>query len=393
MHNIFEILKYDSNLTIDDYNQVTKEVFFKYFKDESTFIKNNELLRTELVNYIKYITKNEKSEKLFEKIFKIFKIFNDAILKDKSNVIKELTSNLLTISKTDSLYLAYYIRQPKDISSYSQRELAEYYFDVIGYTLESCYKPRIELFYKMYKFNQNGIFENLTSKTFGDILNLIDNFDELTKDTIFNIVFSQWRNIAEHKDFDITKDNIQVRYGQVNNRKNEIMSHSQLKEIAFYINHVYNVLRLAEVLTYLNYIDEIMASDETKNIKFDIRTESSLLHIIHNLQTVGFKFHSFDDKSNIFTLNLYMKLNNDIQESIIHASQLFTKIAIAIDNDDFQQDRFNKLKINILDKNDFIVANAITDLQSCIDFSFSKIDMNELIENIKFQIDIRESLE
>ena len=389
MHNIFETLKYDSNLTIDDYNQVTKEVFLKYFKDELTFIKNKELLRTELVNYIKYIAKNENFEKLFENILKVF---NDAILKDKNKVIQELASNLLTITKTDSLYLAYYIRQPKDISSYSQRELAEYYFDVIGYTLESCYKPRIELFYKIYKFNQNGIFENLISKTFGDILNSINNFEELTKDAIFNIVFSQWRNIADHKDFDITKDNIQVRYGKGNNRKSEILSHTQLKEIAFSINQVYSILRLVEVVIYLNYTDEIMASDKTKNIKFDIRTESSLLHIIHNLQTVGFKFHSFNDESNIFILNLYLKSNNDIQESIIHASQLFTKIAIAIDNDDFQKDRFNKLKINILDKNDFVVANAITDLQSCIDFYFSKIDIRQLIKNIKFQIDIKEQL-
>lgn len=389
MHNIFETLKYDSNLTIDDYNQVTKEVFLKYFKDELTFIKNKELLRTELVNYIKYIAKNENFEKLFENILKVF---NDAILKDKNKVIQELASNLLTITKTDSLYLAYYIRQPKDISSYSQRELAEYYFDVIGYTLESCYKPRIELFYKIYKFNQNGIFENLISKTFGDILNSINNFEELTKDAIFNIVFSQWRNIADHKDFDITKDNIQVRYGKGNNRKSEILSHTQLKEIAFSINQVYSILRLVEVVIYLNYTDEIMASDKTKNIKFDIRTESSLLHIIHNLQTVGFKFHSFNDESNIFILNLYLKSNNDIQESIIHASQLFTQIAMSIDNDDFQKDRFNKLQINILDKNDFIVANAITDLQSCIDFYFSKIDIRQLIKNIKFQIDIKEQL-
>ncbi len=216
---------------------------------------------------------------------------------------------------------------------------------------------------------------------------------ELTKDAIFNLVFSQWRNIADHKDFDITKDNIQVRYGKGNNRKSEILTHTQLKEIAFYINQVYSVLRLAEVLIYLNYTDEIMAFDKTKNMKFDIRSEASLLHIVHNLQTVGFKFHSFNDKSNIFTLNLYMKSNNDIQESIIHASQLFTKIAMTIENDDFQKDRFSKLKINILNRNDFIVANAITDLQSCIDFSFSKIDMNQLIENIKFQIDIRENLE
>lgn len=96
MHNIFETLKYDSNFTINEYNQVTKQVFFKYFKDETSFLKNKELLRTELVNYIRYITKEEHFEQLFENIFTVF---NDAILKDKNKVIKELASNLLTIQK------------------------------------------------------------------------------------------------------------------------------------------------------------------------------------------------------------------------------------------------------------------------------------------------------
>lgn len=388
MHNIFETLEYDSNFTIDDYNQLTKEVFLEYFKDEATFFKNIELLRIELLGYIKHIAKEQKFEQLFEKVLKIFK---DALSKDKDMIIKELASSLGKISKTDSLYLAYYIRQPKDISSYSPRDLAEYYFDVVNYTLESCFKPRIELFYKMYNFNQNGTLVDLSSKTFGDILNLIHDFDELTKDPIFNILFSQWRNIADHKDFDITKENIEVAYGKGSNRKIQIISHSQLKEIAFYVNSVYSVLRLAEVIIYLNYTKEIMSTDEVKNMKFDIRSEAFLLHIIHNLQTVGFKFHSFNEKDYVYILNLYIKPNNDVQESIIDASQLFIQIAMALDNDDFQKDKFNEIQINILNKNDLILASAKTKIHTCIDFSFGKIDMKQLIKNIKFQIDIKEN--
>ncbi|QHG91386.1 hypothetical protein CVO_05830 [Sulfurimonas sp. CVO] len=388
MHNIFETLQYDPDLTIDEYNYVTKEVFLKHFKDETTFLKNKELLRTELVNYIKYIAKKEKFEQLFEKVLKVF---NDAIAKDKNKVIKELALNLLKISKTDSLYLAYYIRQPKDFSSYSPREFAEYHFDVIYEILESCYKPRIELFYKIYTFDKDGVLPDTAGKNFGDTLNLINWFDELTKDPILNIVFSQWRNIATHKDFEIGKNSIKVEYGQKDNRKTKTLNHNQLKEITFYIHSVYNALRLAEVIIYLNYTEEIMATDEVKSIAFNIRSEASLLHIIHNIQTVGFEFHSLNDKKNIFILNLYIKKNNDLQESVIHASQVFTKLAMALDNDELQKDKFDEIQINILDKNDVVMASAKIDIKSCIDYSFGKINMNQLIENIAYKIESRGS--
>lgn len=383
MNNIFQTLKYDANLTIDDYNQATKEIFFKYIKDEKTFLKYKEQLRTELINYIKHIAKKENFEQLFEKILKVF---NDAITRNQNGVIKELAKNLPKTSKTDSLYLAYYIRQPKDMSAYTVREVAEYYFDTIDEILESCFKPRLELFFRVYSFNKDGIWSNITNKNFGDVINLISDFDELIKDPIFNIVLSQWRNIATHKDFEITKNNINVSYGKEPNRKTQVLNHQQFRDITFYINNVYAVLRLAEVITYLNYTEEIMATDEAKNIVFNIRSEASLLHIIHNLQTVGFEFHSFNDKENIFVLNLYVKQNSDVQESIIHASQAFIRIAMALDEDDVQKDIFDEIQINILDKSDGIVASAKIDVKSCLDYSFGKIDMNQQIEKIEFEI-------
>lgn len=384
MVNIFETLKYDENLTIEDYNQITRDVFLKYFKDEQRFFNNKELLRTELINYIQHIAKKEKFEKLFEKILKVF---NDAISKDKNEVFKKLAINLPKISKVENLYLGYYINQPKNTSSYTPRDFAIYYFDTINKILESCFKPRLELFFRIYKFNLENAFSNISNKTFGDIIDLISGFDELIKDPYFNISFSQWRNIATHNDFKITKENISIEYGPKNKRKTQILSHQQLKEITFYIHSTYNVLRLVEVITYLNFTEEIMATDEAKNINLDTRSEMCLLHITHNLQTVGFKFSSFNEIKDIFELNLYKKQNNDIQESIIHASQAFTKIAMALDEDEYQKEKFKFIKINILDNNDIIVASAKINIEACLDFSYGKIDMKQLIEKISFEID------
>ncbi|RXJ58125.1 hypothetical protein [Candidatus Marinarcus aquaticus] len=384
MVNINKTLKYDDTLTVDDYNQIIKDIFLKYFDNEDIFLQFKEQLRTELVNYVNHILNKDESEKLFEKIIKFFK---DALSKNHDEVIQELASSFLRIVKTDELYMGYYINQPKNISTFTPRDFATYYFKTMDDIIEGCFKPRLELFFKIYKFNLDGSFPDISNKTFGDIVNLINDFDELIKDPIFNIPISQWRNISTHKDFTIAKENIVVNYGKKNNIKTQSLTHEQLKEITFWVNSKYGILRLAEVIIHLNIMEEIIKTEKYKEHQISLRSEQSLLGIIHNLQIVGFQFHSFNEIGNIFELNLYIKSNNDVKESIIHATQIFTQIAIALDNDEFQKDIFGFIQINILNKNEKTLASAKIDIKSCIDYSFSKIEMEDLIKKIEFEID------
>ena len=381
MVNIYEVLKYDDILTVDDYNQIIKNIFLKYFDSEDIFLQFKEQLRSELVNYVNHILKKDESEKLFEKIIKVF---NNALSKNRNGVIEELANSFLRIVKTDELYMGYYINQPKNISTFTPRDFAVYYFKTMDDILEGCFKPRLELFFKIYKFNLDGSFPDISNKTFGDIVNLINDFDELIKDPIFNIPISQWRNISTHKDFNVAKENIIVNYGKNNNRKTQSLTHQELKEITFWVNSKYGILRLAEVIIHLNLKKEIIKTEKYKGLQVGLRSEQSLLGIIHNLQIVGFKFHSFNEIGNVFELNLYIKSNNDVKESIIHAIQIFTQIAIALDSDEFQKDIFEFIQINMLNKNEKILASAKIDIRSCIDYSYSKIEMGELIKKIEF---------
>ncbi|MGB7402717.1 MAG: hypothetical protein WA916_09050 [Arcobacter sp.] len=381
MVNIYEALKYDDTLTVDDYNQIIKDIFLKYFDSEDIFLQFKEQLRSELVNYVNHILNKDESEK--ELFVKIIKVFKDALSKNRDEVIQELASSFLRTVKTDELYMGYYINQPKNISTFTPRDFATYYFKTMDDILEGCFKPRLELFFKIYKFNLDRIFPDISNKTFGDIVNLINDFDELIKDPIFNIPISQWRNISTHKDFKIAKENIVVNYGKKNNIKTQSLTHKQLKEITFWINSKYGILRLAEVIIHLNLMKEIVKTEKYKELQIGLRSEQSLLGIIHNLQIVGFKFHSFNEIGNIFELNLYIKSNNAVKESIIHATQIFTQIAIALDSDEFQKDIFEFIQINILNKNEKTLASAKIDIMSCIDYSYGKIEMENLIKKIK----------
>lgn len=375
MKNIFNQLQYDNNFNIDDWNALTKDVFFKYFNNENIYLNNIELLRTELVNYLK-LHSNENYISLLDKIYQSFI--------DKINVqqksFKVLFDNLKSISDTDDKYMSYFISQP-DVSNYTKKDFAIYYFRTMDEIIEGCYKPRFNLFYK---FSTDRL---LDTKTFGDLVNdkELTNFELLVKDPIVGIYINQWRNISSHKDFEISKDTIKVTYGTKRDKFKNI-SHDELKQITFWVRDIYGVLRLAETLIYLNYMKKIMDSTGNKKIDINLRTESSLVHIIHNLQLVGFQFESYVEDGKIFELNLYVKNNNDIQESIIHASQIFSRIACALNNDEFQKDKFSDIKINILNRKKEILACASIDINSCLDFSNHKLNMEKLISRINFDL-------
>lgn len=379
MIDIFNQVDYNDDFTVDDWNSLTREIFLKYFRSENNYLRNKELLRTELMNYVMLYPK----ENYIKMLNAIHEVFENIIFLEKEKSFEILFDNLKRISDTNDRYISYCISQ-QDTNNYTKKDLAIYHFRAIDDIVEGCFKPRFKLFYR---FHRNKLFENLDSKNLGDLVNdkEFTNFDLLIKDPIFGIHINQWRNIATHKDFEISKDNIKVIYG-LKRDKFKIMSHEELKQITFWIRDVYVALRLAEVLIYLNYMQEIKSSAENKNIDFNLRSEASLLHLIHNLQIVGFKYESFVENDTTFELNLFIKDNNDVKESIIHATQVFNRIACALDDDEFQKDKFTDIQINILNKEKEVVASATIDIKSCLDFSNHKLNQEELINQINFNI-------
>lgn len=379
MIDIFNQLDYNDDFSVDDWNSLTKEIFFKYFSSEDIYLRNKEVLRVELINYIQLYSNNEYIEMLNA----VHKVFEDSIFVEKEKSFEVLLKNFKNISITDDRYLSYYILQA-DVNNYTKKDFAIYYFRSIDDIVEGCFKPRFKLFYEFYR---NKLFENLDSKSLGDLVTDMEfiNFDLLIKDPIFGIHINQWRNISAHKDFRISKDSIEVKHGNKRD-KSQTLSHEQLKQITFWIRDVYGTLRLAEVLIHLNYMKGIRDLAEDKSMELELRSEAHLLHIIHNLRIVGFKYESFVENDTTFELNLFIKNNNDVKESIIHATQMFSSIASALDNDESQKDIFNDIQVNILNKEKEVVASAIIDIKSCLDFSNHKLNLEELINQINFNI-------
>ncbi len=381
---IYQDLHFSSDFSVEDWNALLKLKLGKYFSDESTLDKNKEHLRTEMVNYIRFCTKPEYFN-LFEWTFEFYK---DCISSDKQRIIKVLANSFDEISNTEMKWMTNVLTQP-DEKEFSERDKISYYFKVIDETLEGAFKPRFKLLDKFVNYKLHGDIPDNSGSDFGK---LIRDFPSQVKsdtilfleDPIFSISTNQWRNIAAHKSFTINKSDIVVEYGR-NTIQSVTLSYDDFYKIVHWTQDIYRVIRFGQVLTELSYIEEIVAElGGTENV--NIRFESSLLHIVHNMQIVGFEFVSNEEEGEIFCLNVKGKIDHDAKSSLMHASQYLDQLSCAIYDDKFVKDNFKKTRINIVDDNRKTLASATTSIEDAVNWAKGEMTLEEYLSKMKFDI-------
>lgn len=95
--NIYKDLHFTTEFSVEDWNALIKLKLGKYFFSDEVFEKNKELLRTEVINYIRIATKAEYFN-LFEWTFDLYK---DCLNIDKQKTIQILASSFDEVSITD----------------------------------------------------------------------------------------------------------------------------------------------------------------------------------------------------------------------------------------------------------------------------------------------------
>lgn len=381
---IYEDLEFSTDFSVEDWNAIIKLKLGKYFTKDAIFKKNKELLRTEIINYIRFSEKPEYF-KLFEWTFYLLE---ECLIINKEQTIKILADSFNDISNTDMKWMTNVLTQP-DTSTFSERDKISYYFKIIDETLEGVFKPRFKLLDKLASFKLNQTIIDNSNYDFGRLIRdfpiqLKSNIGLFLEDPFYSISTNQWRNIAAHKSFIINKENIVLEYGKTNIQTLTI-SIAEFYKILYWTQDIYRVIRLAQVLTELNYIEEIVAElGGTENI--DIRFESSLLHVIHNMQIVGFEFDSTEDQSDTFCLNVRGKINHDIKSSLIHASQCLDQLSFAIHDDKFVRDNYKNTRISIVDENRNKLGSATIAIKTALQKANREINLHEYLDNMKFEI-------
>ncbi|WP_282014684.1 hypothetical protein [Marinifilum flexuosum] len=383
-NDIYKYSPFSNEFSVDDWNELISVKLRKYFSSDELFNSNKEFMRTEILNYIQFSTKQEYLD-LFNWTFSLFK---DCLEKDENLSIAELVKLFPEISETDMRWMSNVLLQA-DVSNSAERDKINYSFKMIDEILEGFFKIRFKLLHKFACFKVNGMFPDNSNSKFG---NLINNFpSELSlsaqlflKDPIISISTSQWRNIASHKSFIIEKDFIKLEYGH-QKIKTATIDYNQFYKILNWVQNIYHVLRLCEVLIHFNY-GSVIKEKLGGTSKIKIRFESYLVHIIHNLQVVGFEFVSKLENDKTFELNLRKKQNDDVKNSVIHASQCLDQLSCAISDDEFIKEKYNRTKVNIVDEKSDILASASIDVEIALSKAENKISLEEYINNIDFKI-------
>jgi hypothetical protein len=381
---IYEDLEFSTEFSVEDWNTLIKLKLGKYFTEDSVFEENKEILRTEIINYIKFCTKPEYF-KLFEWTFDLYQ---ECINSDRQTTIKILADSFDDVSNTDMKWMTNVLTQP-DSASFSERDKINYYFKVIDETLEGAFKPRFKLLDKLTSFKLNCTVIDNSTFDFGK---LIRDFPSQVKsdvslfleDPVFSISTNQWRNIAAHKSFTINKDDIVVEYGR-GTIQTRTISYDDFYKILHWTQNIYRVIRLGQVFFDLNHIKEIVTElGGTGNI--NIRFESALVHLVNNVQIVGFKFVSTEELNGVFCLNLKPKIDSDLKSSLIHASQFLDQLSCAIFDDVFIRDKFQATKVSLVDDELKSLASASVSIEVALKRAESKITLDEYLKNVDFKL-------
>jgi hypothetical protein len=104
------------------------------------------------------------------------------------------------------------------------------------------------------------------------------------------------------------------------------------------------------------------------------------------MQIVGFEFVSTEEQMDTFCLNVKGKNGHDVKSSLIHASQCLDQLSCAIYDDKFVKDNFQKTKISIVDGHNNKLGSATISIETALKKAKSEIDLNEYLDNMKFEI-------
>jgi hypothetical protein len=377
-------VKFDSRFprfSIDEWNNVLYGYLLKYFESESSVSENKDLLRVEILNFIKLKSATEYFN-LFEEIFG----FYISVLEKQNDAAMKMLHYLLPANvEVDAMWIGLVNRFPSFTPDLDPRDAIAEKFEVIETVLESVYKPRLLHLYRFATMNSQGGSVGPENISFG---NIVDRFPEnlfggslLFRDPIYGIAVNQWRNILCHKSYILMPDKLLLKYGNTLQNIAEV-KHEDVNNILHWIDFSYCALRLAQVLIYLRMMPDLLSKFGT-HPSLSLRFDSVLFGILHNIELVGFEYRSHCEVCGVFELSLYPDSVSDIYKSAIHSTQFFDQLALGINSDDFYRDRFQEVCIKLYSKaSQSMVSCALAKISDLLDRMDGRISLAEQISRM-----------
>lgn len=375
----------ERNPDVANWNAAVRHEFGPFVRRKSILLKHREILRTELVN-LRKLASSPQSRTL---ILQLVRLYRRELTNDRENALQQLISLFPGTGTADENWMSLFMRAER-LPAASLQDQVQAQFDWLDVVLEGCHKYHLRLLYAFAHHQHSGNFPvDVVTMDYGALVGGLpqlarSSFRYLCEDPEHGISVNQWRNIAAHKTFVIRSSRtLDVTYGRGARQTTKRLTTASLRRAFDWSINALNVLRLATVIVYLEYMEDLRDAGLKEPT---IRVDSWLTHLFHNLRLVGFQAVSHSLNAKFFTIDLFDAQSRPVRDAIIHASQVLDQLSVAVDCDPSIRPRPERACVRLLSAEGSVAAGASVRTIDAITHSEGKSTMKQYIDSIDFMI-------
>lgn len=367
---------YKAGFTPDDIKKCIIDVFDVFFERKDRLYENStNFLVSDWISISKHLDDSWFMDQLMKclQTYRMAKLLNT---RDCFNVIQELLDSHLE-SGNCFWRMVLLETNKKDL------ELQEYVHLVmtdIGNLVEGLIKIHFIEYIAINRLSRGKRVEiaDIKSIDLGVILNeLIQTTNQPDLFTVASLKLSDWRNIAYHHNYRIIEQKIICSYGPKNNRKDIIISRSELWDILTQIAKVLEIFNLAHKLFFYDNQDEILADFDKSLIGGDGRTEIWFLTLSSAITAQGFEVIEFETDDDLTKITLREFLHNcDVKARAIHSSQFIYNLWY------FSSSKKLIVEYRLQDNSPYLISSSTSDI--CEKIGNNEEDLSYLAKHVKF---------
>ncbi len=268
------------------------------FQTLNRFINNKEIVSKviELGTHnweVSLILEMEKESWFSESLLYLTGSLRSSIVNNKEISVSVLEKMYPVIHESLACYHDSFFLQ-QEINSKNPRHTVRAYFRMLGDTVESSHKPHTLLIYRMMTCDPtNQLFGRPESVSFGKAVSSLLEISELEnmyKTILFGVSLSQWRNIAQHSNYQYDKNSekITCTFGS-NNPQTVDISIEQLLELLLSLNKLQALQKIAVSFCMIEFMKDVQFD---KYGKIELTIETIISQIGNGIGLEGFKLLS-----------------------------------------------------------------------------------------------------
>ncbi len=247
-------------------------------------------------------------------------------------------------------------------------------FRQIGTIIEACIQPILKELRFILKVSRNKEFDFTKGVEFGGIVDELKSSDKLSRHLTFtkdDILLNQVRNIAQHLNFQIQQNMINVSYK--NGEKKASLSRGELDNLLEDILSTFNAVRLARVIFN---VDNILGISNYINTRREHRDDQILFSIISGLMAKGYQCSSLVTQSEYIQIEL-IEQQTPTRKRALAAMHYLSNV--------WKYSQKDRLKFSYLDKAGAYLVESILDKESGLKLINKEISVEDLFRNLSIK--------